>query len=78
MSVRSKINHPAWVAEATKNCPPLLTAEEASELLRIHPRTLRRYVDAGRLASVRTNGGAARLLIPSASVADFLAAAVQS
>jgi excisionase family DNA binding protein len=69
--------HPAWIADATKDCPPLLTADEASDLLRISFRTLRRYVDAGRLASVRGNGGAARLLIPRASVADFLAGAAR-
>lgn len=41
--------------------PALLTTEEAADLLRVHPETLRRWVREGKVESVDLPGRTVRL-----------------
>lgn len=65
-----------WVSDALRDVPPILTLQEAADLLRMHPRTLRRAVARGQLVALRTQPahalGSARLHFARASVATFL------
>jgi hypothetical protein len=75
---------PEWLADALRDAPPILTIEEVSALTRLDPRSIRRFVAAGRIkttlrSTVGTGptGGSARLLFPRAEVGRFLTTLVQ-
>jgi excisionase family DNA binding protein len=64
---------PQWIADAIRELPPLCTAKEAAEFLRVSERTLARYMASGLLKSVqRAAEGSARVLIPRAEIARYL------
>ena len=53
----------------------LLTVEECSEYLRLHPKTVRREIAAGRLKSVRL--GTARR-VPQVALAEYIEGAAKA
>lgn len=53
--------------------PPLLTLQQAAELLHVTVRSVQRYIQQGRLKVVRTHHGSrGRPLVPRGALADFL------
>ena len=64
----------SWIGEMLASFPPLMTAAEVEKVLRISPRTLRRMIEDGQIAGMRTGSGSgsARLMIPRAEVARYL------
>ena len=56
---------PAILAEHKDQRPEYLTTNEAAEMLRVTPRTVRRWVEEGSIASVRRAG---KLYIPREAV----------
>ena len=46
--------------------PELLTVREVADIFRVHPRTVKRWLDAGRLPYVTTPGG--RRMIPASAI----------
>ena len=68
------LQHPDWVVETLRELPPLLTANEASKVLRCSRRALTRLVQSGQLNAHRATGmGSSRLLISLSDLVDFLA-----
>lgn len=61
-------------ALAEDGVPFLVPKRQVAELLHCAPRTVERYVAAGRLQAIRTvpGKGSGRLLVPRASLAAFL------
>lgn len=71
---RSTTPIPTWAAETAAHLPPLATPREVAELLRIAPRTLKRWRSRGKIRAVRTGvGGSARVLFARTEVARLLA-----
>ncbi len=67
--------HPQWVLDAVAELPAVLTKDEVAALLRVSTRTICRYAAVGQLTGfhLANGGGANRLMITRASVADLLA-----
>lgn len=64
-----------WIAETVAGLPPLVTAKEASTVLRTTTRNLRRHIAAGRIVAIRAEeSGSSRVLFPRAEIARFLRA----
>ncbi len=64
---------PTWIDEALAGLPPLLTAAEATTVLRTSRRNLHRLVMAGRIQALRaTESGSSRVLIPRAALEKYL------
>lgn len=65
---------PAWVADCLRDCPPIVTIQEAAELTRLSARTIRRAHAAGRLVALKSTvgPGSARLMFPRAELARLL------
>lgn len=62
-----------WITEALADLPPIVTVEEAADVIRTTRRNLYRMVAAGRLHAVKAaEGGSGRLLIPRASLEKYL------
>lgn len=55
--------------------PTYYTVNEVADLLRVHQRTVRKWLDAGKLERVKAGG---RVLIPSASVDAMIQASTPS
>ena len=55
--------------------PAFLTVAQAADLLHVHRRTIRRWIEEGRLDALRTSRKKGRLLIPRAALDDFLTGA---
>ncbi len=69
----------ALIADAVKSLPPLCTVKEASTVLRISERHLRRMVDAGRLRTLKNvDAGSSRVLVPRTELGRLLAEMVRS
>jgi excisionase family DNA binding protein len=65
---------PAWVTEAVAELPAIARIEEVAGVIRMCPRTIRRLIASGQLTAIRgRESGAARVLIPRAEVARYLA-----
>ena len=66
---------PPWLADIQQGLPLLLSVAECAEVLRLAPETVRRHCRAGTLRSVQqhTGRGGSPLLIPRASVIEWLA-----
>jgi len=60
------------LAEIAAILPLLATIVEVADLLRVNPRTLKRYIASGRIRSVRADAGSSRVLIPRAEVERYL------
>jgi excisionase family DNA binding protein len=70
MSTSSNLD---WISEIVNDLPPLVRTGEACKALRLSPRTLSRYVRAGRIAGVRAvHGGSSRTFIPRAAIETYL------
>ena len=67
---------PEWLADILRDCPPLLTLAEASKLLHVSERSLRRMTLDGRLVSVRgapaSSNSPAKVTIPRAEIGRWL------
>ena len=78
MSTKSVAPSPApeWLADILRDCPPLLTLAEASKLLHVSARSLRRMTLDGRLVSVRgapaSSNSPAKVTIPRAEIGRYL------
>jgi excisionase family DNA binding protein len=58
---------------ALSNSHTLLTVAESADLARVHIRTVRRWIAAGILRTVRgRNGGSSRVLVRRRELAAFL------
>jgi excisionase family DNA binding protein len=51
-----------------------LSVAEVARRLNFHPNTVRRMIAAGRLPASRPNGGAGRLRVNAADLAEFMRA----
>ncbi|RMG09914.1 MAG: DNA-binding protein [Planctomycetota bacterium] len=73
-STRDRV--PAWAQDVAASLPPLATRQEVADWLRVSPRTVARYIDSGRLASIRLTAGpgSGGVRIPRCAAAAFLAA----
>ncbi len=74
-SVASVVVSPVepWLADVLANVRPISTIEEASALLRISTRNLRRLISLGRLHPLKVaEGGASRVLFARAELGRFL------
>lgn len=62
------------IDESLQDVPPLLTADEAANLLRSSRRQLNRWIAAGHLKAIKCGPQRGnKLLIPKTSIAEFLA-----
>lgn len=62
-----------WVDAAVAGLPPLITTEEAVEVLRTTRRNLYRWLATGKIASVKHGfGGSSRVLIPKPALVKYL------
>lgn len=62
-----------WISETIVALPPILTLKEASTLLRMHDRSVRKLVSVGRLNAIKNaDGGSSRVRIPRAEVERYL------
>lgn len=68
-------NMPPWLDDIYRALPPLLRVAECAEVLRLAPETVRRHCRAGTLRAVQqhTGRGGSPILIPRASVIEWLA-----
>jgi len=68
-------NLPPWLDDIYQGLAPLLTVAECAEVLRLAPETVRRHCRAGTLRAVQqhTGRGGSPILIPRASVIEWLA-----
>jgi excisionase family DNA binding protein len=74
-SDQSGVSHQAWVDAVLATLPPLLTTEEAREVLRTSRRNLYRWIATGRLHAVKTAAGTSgRVLVPKPSIEAYLRA----
>ena len=63
-----------WATDTAAGLPPLATVDEVSAVLRMHPRTCKRRIAAGRLKAIRSRiAGSSRVLVARAAVAAYLA-----
>ncbi len=61
------------VADTTAELPGVLTLREAAGLLRVSERTVRRWINSGRLGAGRTTAGrGGKLLIARAAIERIL------
>lgn len=64
---------PDYLQELKASLPLLLLFQEAAELLRMHPRTLHRYIANGSIRAMRSmSAGASRVLISRSEILRFL------
>lgn len=61
-----------WISEAIGSLPALVTAKEATAVLRCSRRTLAREIARGRIDAVRQGDGCAKVLVPRAELARYL------
>ena len=62
-----------WIAQVVAELPPICNVVEAYTVLRTTRRNIHRLVASGRLHAVRpAAGGSARLLVPRASIEQYL------
>ncbi len=68
---------PAWVEDAIRDLPGLVSTDAAAEFLGVSTRTLARWARTGRLRTVRlTPGpGSGRVRVPRAELARLIAEA---
>jgi excisionase family DNA binding protein len=66
---------PAWLDDVRQSLAPLLTVAECADVLRVSRETVRRHCRAGTLRAVQqhTGRGGSPILIPRASVIEWLA-----
>jgi excisionase family DNA binding protein len=66
---------PPWLEDIRQSLAPLLTVAECAEVLHLSRETVRRHCRAGALQAVQqhTGRGGSPILIPRASVIDWLA-----
>lgn len=50
--------------DLSSDLPPYLTLQEVSRYFNVHARTVRRWIDAGRLAAIRTSIRRGHIRIP--------------
>lgn len=59
----------------TESAPKYYTVNETADLLRVHQRTVRKWMDAGKLEYVKAGR---RVLIPTEAVEAFIQASTPS
>lgn len=65
---------PPWLADVARDLPAIMTIEEVAAALRMHERTVRRHIKDRTLRAVQSAGSGSRVIVPRASVLDWLAA----
>lgn len=55
-----------------QDLPPFASVKEVADLLRIHARTVRRWIDSGRLAVLRTAHRNGRIIVPRGSLLNLI------
>lgn len=65
---------PPELHDVASSLPPIVTVERAAELCGCTTRAIRGRVARGELASIRSAGGRAPMLIPRASLLTYFAA----
>jgi excisionase family DNA binding protein len=74
-SKHASVPHQTWVDAVLATLPPLLTTDEAREVLRTSRRNLYRWIATGRLHAVKTAAGTSgRVLVPRPSIEAYLRA----
>jgi excisionase family DNA binding protein len=68
----------SWVDDAVRDFPPIATIAETVKYLRISERDFYRAVAAGRIKTIRRNGPGSRVIVPRASVREYLAALAEA
>ena len=66
------------IVEVASTLPPLATVIEVADLLRVNPRTIKRYIASGRIRSVRADVGSSRVLSPRTEVERYLRGLVET
>ena len=74
----AKPSTPTWIDEAVAGLPALCTIAETATLLRVSTRTVARYLAARELVCVQRADRSARVLIPRAEIARYLARLVDA
>src|SRR5260221_5305576 len=75
MSTKSRPTKSDWISETIAGQPPIMTLAEASILLRMHERSIRRLVSLGRMTAIKNaDRGSSRVRIPRAEVERYLRA----
>jgi len=67
---------PPWLADIARDLPALMTIDEVAKILRVHPKTVSRWISDRTLKSVRSvlGSGTSRVTISRDAVLDWLAA----
>lgn len=74
-SVTKKITFevPVYLEDLRASLAPLLLVGEAAEAMRMHPRTLQKFIARGVIKAVRAQqAGSSRVLVPRSEVIRFL------
>ena len=72
------MTHDDDLAAAIADLPKFLTVAEVASVLRVDPRTVRRWIAEGRMSSYRTHPGrTGRVLVARDAVGRFLSSGVE-
>gem|GEM_PF-3450461 len=71
-NVASPTPAPAWLDDALRDAPPIMTLREVASLVKLSTRHLRRQIALGRLTTLRLGNEDTAIRVARADVAQFL------